>query len=121
MRLKNSDLGELDIYVDFHKFSIFQHNYTDKERWYFLSNSYDLLDRKSRPNQSQCVGLQASQLRGRAARKFLLLCFNCPLATTASPHCASIVLLLCARFCAHIARSRSSQAGAAIHTGGCYW
>ena len=65
-------------------------------KWYFFKKT-DGLPVVSKcagiSNQSQCVGLQASQLRGRgAARKFLPLCLNCPLATTAS---LSIVLQLC--------------------------
>ena len=64
-----------------------------------------------RPNQSQCVLGYRHQRSGCSKIPAFVVQLSTP-ATTASLHCASIVLLLCCCFCAHIAQSRG--AGAAI-------
>ena len=61
-----------------------------------------------RPNQSQCVLGYRHQRSGCSKIPAFVVQLSTP-ATTASLHCASIVLLLCCCFCAHIAQSRGSR------------
>ena len=69
-----------------------------------------------RPNQSQCVLGYRHQRSGCSKIPAFVVQLS-TLATTASLHCASIVLLLCCCFCAHIAQSRGSRCCHSVGTG----